>query len=146
MVDWSVIYSYCGLVFISSVTLLFCVYLIKYCYQRWRDLVEDEDIESGTIRPSQLPINTFVINHLVVALQQTNLAELNSDLGEILQEQIYTSSTCKNDDCVICLEEFKKKEKIRVLVSCQHPFHGHCIITWLFVKRSCPICREPIRS
>lgn len=99
---------------------------------------------------TQMPINTHVLHYLVVALvlQEANLdrqAKVEAKLnGEIMQEEIYDSSTCKNDDCVMCLEEFNKDEKIRVLASCQHSFHGYYINKWLLVNRSCPLCREPM--
>lgn len=113
--------------------MLTCIYAIKLCRLCCNRV---EDIENGGILPVRTPRITNVSRYLEMALQQANLdrqagAQLNE---EILKEQIY-------DGCVICLEEFNKNEKIRVLVSCQHSFHGHCINEWLLVHRSCPICR-----
>ncbi|XP_050215715.1 RING-H2 finger protein ATL79-like [Mercurialis annua] len=45
-------------------------------------------------------------------------------------------------DCAICLSEFVEGEGIRVLGSCQHAFHVHCIEKWLSSHSSCPTCRS----
>ncbi|CAL5214549.1 unnamed protein product [Lathyrus oleraceus] len=45
-------------------------------------------------------------------------------------------------ECVICLSEFTKGEKIRILPKCNHGFHVHCIDKWLKAHSSCPKCRQ----
>ena len=44
--------------------------------------------------------------------------------------------------CQICLEDWKKEEKVRDL-PCTHFFHVQCLDTWLGHKNSCPLCRQP---
>ena len=41
---------------------------------------------------------------------------------------------------VVCLEEFKSKEKVTAL-PCFHYFHTNCIKKWLERKNECPICK-----
>ncbi|XP_046841239.1 E3 ubiquitin-protein ligase ZNRF3-like [Xenia sp. Carnegie-2017] len=41
--------------------------------------------------------------------------------------------------CVICLEEFKEGEDVRV-VSCGHEFHLKCVDPWLLTNYTCPLC------
>ena len=56
---------------------------------------------------------------------------------------------CKYDKCVICLEEFQKGDRLRVL-PCEHRFHCGCIDKWLSgsfsdencVTSLCPICKS----
>ena len=43
--------------------------------------------------------------------------------------------------CAICLNEFKNKEKTKVLI-CSHAFHDKCIETWLYRARDCPLCKR----
>lgn len=45
------------------------------------------------------------------------------------------------NECAICCEEFKMKEKIRIM-SCsgKHLFHVECIDKWLSTKKTCPTC------
>lgn len=47
-------------------------------------------------------------------------------------------------DCPICLGEFVKGEKVRVLPKCNHGFHLSCIDTWLVSHSSCPTCRQSL--
>ncbi|KAF1885310.1 hypothetical protein Lal_00029199 [Lupinus albus] len=45
------------------------------------------------------------------------------------------------DDCVICLEELREGEKVKMILYCKHVFHPHCIDTWLAKHVTCPVCR-----
>ncbi|KAL8146666.1 RING-H2 finger protein ATL73-like [Apium graveolens] len=47
-------------------------------------------------------------------------------------------------ECPICLAEFVKGEKVRVLPKCNHGFHVKCIDTWLESHSSCPNCRHSL--
>lgn len=44
-------------------------------------------------------------------------------------------------DCVVCLENFRKGDKCRMLPNCKHSFHAHCIDSWLLKTPICPLCR-----
>lgn len=46
-------------------------------------------------------------------------------------------------DCVICIEEFQKKD-IVVSLPCLHLFHKQCIINWLKKNSSCPLCKYEV--
>ena len=46
-----------------------------------------------------------------------------------------------NEQCIICLEDFKINEKCLYL-NCLHIFHAQCIIEWLLKHDNCPICNE----
>jgi hypothetical protein len=45
--------------------------------------------------------------------------------------------------CSICLEQFEKGVKIKLL-SCGHQFHAACIDCWLMQQLSCPTCRKDV--
>ena len=45
-----------------------------------------------------------------------------------------------NKSCMICLEEFKSKEKV-VALPCLHLFHKKCIKKWMERKKECPVCK-----
>lgn len=47
----------------------------------------------------------------------------------------------KQPDCVICLEEFRECDVVKIIPSCRHVFHPECIDTWLSLHVTCPICR-----
>jgi len=47
--------------------------------------------------------------------------------------------------CSICLDDYKDKETLRVLMGCRHVYHVDCIDAWLERSSSCPICRSSPR-
>ena len=49
-------------------------------------------------------------------------------------------------ECAVCLENFKVGELCRLLPSCNHSFHVHCIDPWLVKTPICPICRTWVNS
>ncbi|XP_021296630.1 E3 ubiquitin-protein ligase RING1-like [Herrania umbratica] len=42
--------------------------------------------------------------------------------------------------CIVCLEEFEEGEILKRL-PCLHHYHGDCIIPWLRIRATCPLCR-----
>ena len=50
------------------------------------------------------------------------------------------NETLFEEGCLICLERYKKNEKI-ITLKCDHIFHVQCIEEWLTSKKSCPLCR-----
>ena len=49
----------------------------------------------------------------------------------------------ENYQCIICMEEFQKNEKVKLL-PCGHIFHDNCIKEWLMKQKSCPFCKSEI--
>eukprot|EP00250_Pteridium_aquilinum_P005610 c15682_g1_i1 orf=310-1452(-) len=60
---------------------------------------------------------------------------------------VYDSATKETTTmCAICLEDYTKGEKLRVL-PCRHEFHVPCIDQWLTTQRCfCPICKKDAHS
>ncbi|KAI3466249.1 hypothetical protein Pfo_022912 [Paulownia fortunei] len=61
---------------------------------------------------------------------------------EFYNAEITTSSS--ETSCAICLQDLKDGESVRLLPSCRHFFHLHCIDEWLTRQGSCPICRKNV--
>lgn len=47
--------------------------------------------------------------------------------------------------CAVCLEEFVMGNEAKEM-PCKHKFHGECIMPWLELHSSCPICRYQLPS
>ncbi|KAI8548309.1 hypothetical protein RHMOL_Rhmol07G0264300 [Rhododendron molle] len=45
-------------------------------------------------------------------------------------------------ECAVCLSEFGKAEKLRLLPVCNHVFHPGCVDQWLSAHATCPLCRS----
>uniref|UniRef100_A0ACD5WIS7 Uncharacterized protein n=1 Tax=Avena sativa TaxID=4498 RepID=A0ACD5WIS7_AVESA len=51
-------------------------------------------------------------------------------------------AVCGSTECAICLAEFARGERVRVLPRCHHGFHVRCIDRWLSARPTCPTCRR----
>lgn len=49
----------------------------------------------------------------------------------------------KNSNCSVCWEDFTEGETVRQL-ECEHCFHGPCIVPWLELHGTCPVCRKEL--
>lgn len=48
--------------------------------------------------------------------------------------------------CPICLQDYKKGDKLAVLPVCHHVYHSRCVTRWLRVRGDCPICRKHVKG
>ncbi len=48
-----------------------------------------------------------------------------------------------NKECSVCQDEFDQNTQV-IQLPCTHIFHENCIVTWLKVNGSCPVCRFKI--
>ncbi|KAL8565287.1 hypothetical protein ACOMHN_001185 [Nucella lapillus] len=59
---------------------------------------------------------------------------------EITQEQVD-----KTMQCSVCMEDFALGESVRRL-PCEHHYHNDCIIPWLELHGTCPVCRKDLNG
>eukprot|EP00803_Ostreobium_quekettii_P003559 evm.model.scf_2626EXC.3 EVM.evm.TU.scf_2626EXC.3 scf_2626EXC:12140-15090(-) len=48
--------------------------------------------------------------------------------------------------CPICLQDYRKGDKLTVLPQCRHVYHARCITRWLRSRGDCPICRAFVKD
>ena len=56
------------------------------------------------------------------------------------KEQLIKKTMIKYTICNICLSEFNKNDKVKIL-NCGHIYHTSCIKEWFKRKKICPICQ-----
>ncbi|VFQ81599.1 unnamed protein product [Cuscuta campestris] len=66
-----------------------------------------------------------------------------SIIDAIPKRQISESHLVNDKACAVCLEEFEAGEEAREL-PCKHIYHSECIVPWLRLHNSCPICRNDV--
>ncbi|KAK9290102.1 hypothetical protein L1049_008266 [Liquidambar formosana] len=60
-------------------------------------------------------------------------------------EAMPTVTIDKNYQCSVCLEDFEIGDEAKEM-PCKHKFHSGCILPWLELHSSCPVCRLQIPS
>ncbi|XP_059641828.1 uncharacterized protein LOC132283820 [Cornus florida] len=61
---------------------------------------------------------------------------------ENLPAVVLTKEELKEDNvvCAVCKDAILAEEKVTRL-PCQHHYHGDCIVPWLSIRNTCPVCR-----
>jgi len=49
----------------------------------------------------------------------------------------------KSESCSVCWEDFSEGEEVKLL-ECEHCFHEGCIVPWLELHGTCPVCRKEL--
>ena len=81
-------------------------------------------------------------NHLplfIIIRSRSNINHEHLNFPEIVIQDINKLEEA-NRKCMICLEDFKAKEKVTAL-PCIHFFHPNCIKEWIERKNECPVCK-----
>ncbi|CAN8326000.1 unnamed protein product [Cochlearia groenlandica] len=55
-------------------------------------------------------------------------------------ENLPTVKVCEALQCSVCLDDFEKGCEAKEM-PCKHKFHVRCIVPWLELHSSCPVCR-----
>jgi len=69
--------------------------------------------------------------------------ELISYLESSKYKSGFFSKKGKQDECVICQDEYKNRERL-ITLPCRHYFHASCITKWLKIEKTCPICKDEV--
>ena len=64
----------------------------------------------------------------------------DGDMNLLKNINIDVNKMCSQPSCPICSEDYSLGEELLEL-PCNHVFHRNCVIPWLEMKKTCPICR-----
>lgn len=59
--------------------------------------------------------------------------------------QGHNLETFKEQECSVCKENYKLNDNLTVM-PCNHNFHEECLVNWLKLHNSCPICRMELTT
>jgi hypothetical protein len=78
------------------------------------------------------------------AAVQKQFAKLTAAMKVKLRQSEMTLDTiCSQPSCPICSEDFAVGCR-ECKLPCSHIFHRDCVIPWLELKKTCPICRSEL--
>ncbi|KAL5064926.1 hypothetical protein RYX36_026663 [Vicia faba] len=60
----------------------------------------------------------------------------NLPLGIVTKDDVENNNAL----CAVCKDEFAVGEEVKLL-PCSHRYHGDCIVPWLGIRNTCPVCR-----
>ena len=74
--------------------------------------------------------------------ERAECSKINKERYEDLPETKATQKQIdEKEECSICCEVFQLEESVTQL-KCEHIFHKNCIIQWLELSDTCPVCRK----
>jgi len=87
-----------------------------------------------------------ILTQLLQQVEGGAPAASRDDLQRLNPEPFKQSMKENNSQCSVCLCDFEIDEEVIQLPNCKHIFHPPCVLRWLELHDSCPICRTPLRG
>ncbi|XP_075477359.1 NEP1-interacting protein 2-like isoform X2 [Primulina tabacum] len=105
-------------------------------------------------------LNGKIFREWISNMESSNLIvddifEVSTSMGlpkEVIKElpiiEFFDSNKAesRSRNCAVCFQDVMDGERARLLPSCRHLFHIHCIDQWLARRPTCPLCRQLVGS
>lgn len=87
-----------------------------------------------------------IVTQLLNQIETSGPPPLAKDkIEEIPKVEITGEEVDRKLQCSVCWEDFKLNELVRKL-ACSHVYHEECIVPWLNLHGTCPICRKSLNG
>ncbi|XP_061393956.1 E3 ubiquitin-protein ligase Iruka [Musca vetustissima] len=87
-----------------------------------------------------------IVTQLLNQMETSGPPPLAKDkIDEIPKVEITPEEIERKLQCSVCWEDFKIQEMVRKL-PCSHVYHEECIVPWLKLHGTCPICRKSLNG
>ncbi|GKA30705.1 probable E3 ubiquitin-protein ligase RHC2A [Tanacetum coccineum] len=117
------------------------------------EMYYDDGVGSG-LRPLPVSMSEFLLgsgfDRLLEQLTQIEASGLHPSQPaskaaiEALETiEIKESHIVSDLHCAVCKDVFELKTEVKEM-PCKHLYHSECIIPWLSLKNSCPVCRHEL--
>jgi hypothetical protein len=88
------------------------------------------------------------VNELVKIPEETeDIENPKYDVKETAKT-VQTQTNCSLNDCIVCMDSIDQSDEdvrlrgMTLPCDCKFNIHAHCLIRWLTVRGTCPICRK----
>ncbi|KAG6392028.1 hypothetical protein SASPL_146231 [Salvia splendens] len=105
-----------------------------------------EWVSPAVLKAYQWQISTMETGLMEISdiFEVNTIRGLSQDAIKGLPSFEFNSAETSNTNCAICLQDLTDGESTRLLPSCRHFFHIHCIDEWLIRQATCPVCRKDV--
>lgn len=108
-----------------------------YDSRNWFDQHQEMRLDIDSMSYEELLALEERIGNVSMGLPEKNMSSCLQEITHCLSSP---SDSQEGGNCVICLEEYKDRDRLGRL-SCGHEYHVSCIKNWLLIKNACPICK-----
>ncbi|KAJ4748151.1 E3 ubiquitin-protein ligase RING1 [Rhynchospora pubera] len=114
-------------------------FLISRTDVAWEVLMaEGGGLEEEAVEPGQMSEYEILASQIDNAIRSGNPPAAKGVVESL--PTIVLSAEKEAVTCAICKDEMAVEEKVTKL-SCGHFYHKDCIVPWLGIRNSCPVCR-----
>lgn len=88
----------------------------------------------------------FIFRKISLRIKEKKLSKiLYKNKEKLNNNSLIKLKKCGIDECIICLDDFKKNDKI-IQLYCNHVYHKKCLRQWFKESMTCPLCNTSLKT